>query len=143
MRSLDSLQPYARCIGEWLERWAVETPERTFLAERRNGGWFRLSYREVRQRIGSLAQGLLELDLAEGRPVLMLSDNDIDQALLSLAAMHVGIPVSTVSVAYSRNTSSGCSKLKAIVEVLRPGLSSSAMATPIVGLSSWCARTVW
>ncbi|MEB3081528.1 feruloyl-CoA synthase [Pseudomonas aeruginosa] len=121
MRSLDSLQPYARCIGEWLERWAVETPERTFLAERRNGGWFRLSYREVRQRIGSLAQGLLELDLAEGRPVLMLSDNDIDQALLSLAAMHVGIPVSTVSVAYSRNTSSGCSKLKAIVEVLRPG----------------------
>lgn len=122
IRSKDPLQPYARCIGEWLERWAVEEPQRKFLGERRNGSWATLTYHEVRQRVGSLAQGLLELDLAEGRPVLMLSDNDIDQALLSLAAMHVGIPVSTISVAYSRNTGDGCSKLKSIVEVLQPGV---------------------
>jgi hypothetical protein len=69
-----------------------------------------------------LAQGLLELDLPAGRPLLMLSENDLDQALLTLAALHVGIPVSTISVAYSRNTGSGCSKLKAIVEVLKPAL---------------------
>jgi feruloyl-CoA synthase len=122
LRSPEMLQPYARCVGEWLEHWAVQVPDRPYLAERRNGGWFTLSYSEVRQRVGALAQGLLELDMPAGRPVLMLSDNDIDQALLTLAAMHVGIPVSTVSVAYSRNTESGCSKLKAIVEVLQPAL---------------------
>jgi len=116
------LEPYARCIGQWLEQWADQAPERPYLAERRNGVWFTLTFREVRQRVGALAQGLLDLNTEPGRPVLMLSENDIDQALLTLAAMHVGIPVSTVSVAYARNTSSGCSKLKAIVEVLNPAL---------------------
>lgn len=122
MRSMESLQPHVRCIGDWLERWAAEAPERTFLGERRDGDWLTLTYGEVRRRIGSLAQGLLDLDLARGQPVLMLSDNDVDQALLTLAAMHVGIPVSTVSVSYSRNTTDGCSKLKAIIDVLQPAV---------------------
>ena len=34
LRSPVALRPYARCVGEWLERWAREAPERTFLAER-------------------------------------------------------------------------------------------------------------
>lgn len=122
LASAEPLQPHARCIGEWLEHWAAVKPDHPYLAERRNGGWFTLSYGEVRQRVGALAQGLLELDIAPGRPVLMLSENDIDQALLTLAALHVGIPVSTVSVAYARNTAGGCAKLKAIVEVLDPAL---------------------
>jgi len=122
LASPEPLQPYARCIGQWLEHWAAVKPDHPYLAERRNGGWFTLTYKEVRQRVGALAQGLLELDTAPGRPVLMLSENDIDQALLTLAAMHVGIPVSTVSVAYARNTAGGCSKLKAIIEVLDPAL---------------------
>jgi feruloyl-CoA synthase len=122
LSSPQALEPYARCIGQWLEHWAEQAPQRPYLAERRNGVWFTLTYREVRQRVGALAQGLLDLGAAPGRPVLMLSENDIDQALLTLAAMHVGIPVSTVSVAYARNTSSGCGKLKAIVKVLKPAL---------------------
>lgn len=122
LSSPQPLQPYARCIGEWLERWARERPDQVYLAERHNGGWHRMTYREVRQRVGSLAQGLLELDIPAGRPLLNLSDIDIDQALLSLAALHVGIPVATASVAYSRNTDGGCSKLKAIIEVLDPAV---------------------
>ncbi|WP_349573478.1 feruloyl-CoA synthase [Azotobacter salinestris] len=122
LRSPEPLQPYARCIGEWLERWARETPGRTFLAERDGDGWFRLSYAEARQRVGSLAQSLLDLGLPAGRPLVVLSENDIDHALLALAALHVGIPVATVSVAYSRNGAGGCGKLKAILEVLQPGL---------------------
>ena len=122
LRSPDSLRPYARCIGEWLERWAQETPERTFLAERTGDDWFRLSYAQARQRVGSLAQSLLDLGLPAGKPLVVLSENDIDHALLSLAAMHVGIPVGTVSVAYSRNTAGGCARLRSILGVLEPGL---------------------
>ena len=122
LRSPQPLQPYERCIGEWLERWACERPDQVYLAERHNGGWHRMTYREVRQRVGSLAQGLLDLDISAGRPLLNLSDIDVDQALLSLAAMHVGIPVATTSVAYSRSTGDGCSKLKAIIEVLYPAV---------------------
>lgn len=122
LRSPDPLQPYARCVGEWLEHWAVAAPERVFLAERRNNEWFRLGYAQARQLVGSLAQSLLDLDLPAGSPLVVLSENDIDHALLALAAMHVGIPVATVSVAYSRNTAGGCAKLKSIMEVLQPGL---------------------
>ena len=32
LRSPVALRPYARCIGEWLERWARETPDKVFLA---------------------------------------------------------------------------------------------------------------
>ena len=122
LRSPEPLQPYARCIGDWLEHWAKAAPERLFLAERRGGDWFRLSYAEARQQVGSLAQSLLDLALPAGRPLMVLSENDIDTALLSLAAMHVGIPVATVSVAYSRNTAGGCVKLKTIFQLLQPGL---------------------
>jgi feruloyl-CoA synthase len=34
LRSPVALKPYARCIGEWLERWARETPDALALAER-------------------------------------------------------------------------------------------------------------
>jgi len=66
LSSPEPLQPYARCIGQWLEHWAVQTPQRAYLAERRGAGWFSLNYAQVRQRVGALAQGLLELDLPAG-----------------------------------------------------------------------------
>jgi feruloyl-CoA synthase len=73
-----------------------------------------------RLKVGKLAQGLLELDLPGGSPLVVLSENDIDRALLSLAAMHVGIPVSTISVAYSQSAGD-CAKLGAILGALKPG----------------------
>jgi feruloyl-CoA synthase len=49
LRSPEPLKPYARCIGEWLERWAAETPDALAVAERdADGGWRRLSWRELR-----------------------------------------------------------------------------------------------
>lgn len=46
LRSPQPLQPYARCIGEWLERWAAETPDARAVAERRaDGEWRTLSWR--------------------------------------------------------------------------------------------------
>ena len=34
VRSTTPLQPAARCIGDWLEHWARQAPERIFLADR-------------------------------------------------------------------------------------------------------------
>lgn len=121
LRSPEPLRPYARCVGEWLEHWNVVRPHQTFLAERRNGEWYRLTYRQVREQIGALAQGLLDLNLPVGRPLVVLSENDVDHALLSLAAMHVGLPVCSVSVAYSQS-SGDCAKLHAILKSLDPAL---------------------
>jgi feruloyl-CoA synthase len=122
LRSPEALQPYARCIGEWLVHWARASPEQPALAERRpDGSWRRLTYAQLRQAIGAIAQGLLDLGLPPGRPVVVLSDNAIDHALLMLAAMHVGRPVCTVSSAYSRLTQDH-GKIGAILRTLQPAL---------------------
>src|SRR5438874_889284 len=68
-----------------------------------------------------IAQGLLDLKLGPERPVAILSDNSVDHALLSLGAMHVGIPVAPISPAYSL-MSKDFGKLKYIFELLQPGL---------------------
>jgi feruloyl-CoA synthase len=122
LRSPEPLQPYARCVGEWLERWAAETPDALALAERDGeGGWRRLTWRELRVRVGAVAQSLLDLRLPAGAPVVVLSDNAIDHALLALAAMHSGRPACTVSSAYSRLTQDH-TKIHGILKALRPAL---------------------
>ncbi len=122
LRSPEPLQPFARCIGEWLEHWAVQTPGALALAERdAAGGWRRLTYAQLRASVGAIAQGLLDLQLPVGSPVVVLSDNSIDHALLMLAAMHIGRPVCTVSSAYSRMTRDH-RKIHAILQTLAPAL---------------------
>ena len=40
LRSPEPLAPYARCVGEWLEAWAAQTPDAIAFAEARpEGGW--------------------------------------------------------------------------------------------------------
>src|ERR687883_683904 len=70
------------------------------------------------RRVG---QALLERGLNAERPVAILSDNSIDHALLTLGAMHVGIPAAPISPAYSL-MSQDFGKLKHIFELLQPGL---------------------
>lgn len=120
LSSSQSLRPYARCIGEWVERWASETPDVVALAERDGSGeWRCLSWHGVRRAIGSIAQTFLDMGLPKHSPVVVLSDNSVDHALILLGAMHVGIPVCSVSSAYSRQTSD-FSKIQAILSSLDP-----------------------
>ena len=46
-------------------------------------------------------EALLARDLSPGRPIVILSGNDVEHALLGLAAIHVGIPYAPVSPAYA------------------------------------------
>jgi len=141
LRHPDPLQPYARCIGAWLEHWATTTPDALFLAERgADGDWRRLSYRQVRQLVGRLGQALIDLDLPAGRPTVVLSDNSVDHALLLLASMHVGRPVCTISSAYSRLTKD-FSKVHGMLDALDPALVYAA--DPQVygpAIASWAGR---
>jgi feruloyl-CoA synthase len=122
LRHPEPLQPHARCIGDWLEHWARNTPDAIFLAERDAfGAWRRLSYAQVREAVGRIAQSLLDLQIPAGKPVVTLSDNSVDAALLALAAMHSGRPTCTVSSAYCRLTKD-YGKVRGILEALDPGL---------------------
>jgi feruloyl-CoA synthase len=46
-----------------------------------------------------LGQALLDADLAPERPLVILSGNDIEHALLGLAALYAGIPYAPISPA--------------------------------------------
>jgi len=121
VRSPQPLRPGERCVGEWLVKWAQQAPERTFLAERQGDGWRRVSYAQVLDAARRIGQGLLERGLGPDRPLMILSDNSVDHALLALGAMHAGVPVAPVSPAYSL-MSKDFAKLKAIHALLAPGL---------------------
>jgi len=128
LRSPQALGPYARCIGDWLERWAQETPEALAVAERAaNGEWRQLSWARLRADVGAVAQGLLGLQLPAGKPVVVLSDNSVDHLVLMLASMHIGRPVCTVSSAYCR-LSQDFAKIRDIVQMLDPALVYAADA---------------
>jgi feruloyl-CoA synthase len=121
LRSPQKLAPYSRCVTEWLSQWSDKAPERTFLAERKGEGWRKLSYREAYGAVRRIAQALLDGGVGPERPVAILSDNSVDHALLALGAMHVGIPVASISPAYSL-MSQDHGKLKYIFELVQPGL---------------------
>ena len=122
LRHPEPLQPYARCTGDWLEHWAVTTPDALLLAER-NGQdeWRELGYRETRDLVGRLAQALLDMDLPPGKPTVVLSDNAIDHALVMLASMFAGRPVCAISSAYCRLTKD-YGKVHGMLDALDPAL---------------------
>src|SRR6201991_1664923 len=122
LRSTVPLGDSARCVGDWLERWARETPERIFLGERGSvdAPWTTVTYRDVLKTVRSAAAWILAQGLNAEHPLVILSDNSIDHALFALAAMHVGVPSAAISPAYSL-MSKDFDKLKSMIALLEPG----------------------
>jgi feruloyl-CoA synthase len=121
LRSPMPLAPYARCVGEWLVTWAERAPQRVFLAERSGSAWRTVSYAQTLQAARHVGAALLQRGLSADRPLVILSDNSVDHALLALGAMWVGVPYAPVSPAYSL-LSSDHAKLRNIAALLQPGL---------------------
>ena len=109
-------------IGEYLRRHAASRPEQTFLAQMgTNGNWEHLSYAQALAKVNALSQWLLDQNLPAGHPLLILSENSINQALLQFAAMQIGVPVMPVSPAYSL-MSEACGKIADLSQRFGPGL---------------------
>jgi feruloyl-CoA synthase len=123
LRSPQSIGDYPESQSDWIIKWANKTPNSVFLADRSREEhlWRTITYQEFLTQITSVAQALLNRGLSVDRPVAILSDNSIDNALLLYGAMHVGIPVVPISPAYSL-LSDDFGKLKHILEVTNPGL---------------------
>ncbi|MBX9592684.1 MAG: feruloyl-CoA synthase [Hyphomonadaceae bacterium] len=122
IRSRRELGKVPRCLGVLLERWAVTEPGRVFLAERDGAGrWRQITYEETSRAVNAVAQSLIDRELGADRPVLILAENGIDHALMTLGAMHVGVPVVPVSTPYAR-LSQDFGKLRHIFALVQPGL---------------------
>jgi feruloyl-CoA synthase len=91
LRSPMELEPYAANLCSYLVGWAEQAADRTFIAERAaTGEWRHLSYDDALNSVRALAQGLMDHDVSVDRPLMILSENSIDNGLLQLAAMFVG-----------------------------------------------------
>jgi feruloyl-CoA synthase len=122
IRAAQVLGPYHDKLSQPLQHWAETAPDRLFLAQRdTQGEWRKLSYSQVMSSVKRIGAALLRRGLSAERPVVVLSGNDIEHALLGLAAMYVGIPYAPISPAYSL-MSSDFGKLRAIIDLLTPGL---------------------
>ena len=102
LTSPHALAPYPAKLTERLEYWAAVAPERTYLAQRTAAsGWRKMSYGETLEQVRRIGAALLRRDLSPERPIAILSGNDIEHALIGLAAMYVGIPYAPISPAYA------------------------------------------
>jgi feruloyl-CoA synthase len=122
LKSMTPLQPAARCIGDWLEHWARQTPDRIFLGERSSidAPWTTITYKDALRQVRSTGAWILSQGISAQRPLVILSDNSIEHALFALGAMHVGVPVASISPAYSL-MSKDFDKLKRMITLLDPG----------------------
>ncbi len=101
---LRSTYPLGKVVdktGDWLHRWAGEAPDRTFLAERSGAGWRKDSYGATLEKVRAIASALLARGIGPDTPILIMSGNGVDHALLSLAAQYVGVPTAPVAEQYS------------------------------------------
>ena len=119
LRSPVGLGPYERHLGEMLRRQAALRPEDTFLAERRDEAWHRVSWRAALSAAESVGQALVDRGLGTEQPVMVLSGNSVNQALLMLGAHLAGVPIAPVSPAYSL-MSQDFGKLRHTADQLQP-----------------------
>jgi feruloyl-CoA synthase len=116
------LRSYPPRLSDRLDFWARVAPERIFLAQRiSDRSWRTITYSAFQRSVRSIGQALLNRRLSVDRPVVVLSGNDIEHALLMHAAMYVGIPYVPVSPSYSLAVSE-FTRLSEILWVLKPGL---------------------
>ncbi len=109
-------------LTDRLHHWASVVPDRVFMAERAGGrGWRELSYAELLAASRHIASALLARGLSAERPVVILSGNAIDHALVAFGALYAGIPFCPVSPAYSL-VSRDYGKLSYLMKLLTPGL---------------------
>ncbi len=122
LRPTRSLGEYPDRLTDRLHHWAETTPDRVFMAERATGGgWRRVTYAELLTASRHIASALIERGLSAERPVVILSGNSIDHALVGFGALYAGIPYCPVSTAYSL-VSRDYVKLGFAMKLLTPGL---------------------
>ncbi len=122
LRPKAALGEYPLRITDRLHHWAECAPDRVFMAERNAaGGWRIITYAELLAASRRIASSFLARDLSAERPVLILSGNSIDHALIAFGALYAGVPFCPVSPAYSL-VSKDFGKLSFLMELTTPGL---------------------
>src|SRR6266851_7477769 len=122
LRPKIALGEYPARLTDRLHHWANAEPNRIFMAERASdSGWRQITYAQLLASSRRIASSLLARDLSAEKPIVILSGNSIDHALVAFGALYAGIPFCPVSPAYSL-VSKDYGKLGYLMKLLTPGL---------------------
>ncbi len=115
-------EPGLPSLIDYLARAAEIRPGTTFLAERDAAKqWRRLTYAAAQRDTAAVATWLIRKGLGpDSAPLMILSENSIEHALLLLGAMRAGVAVVPVSPTYSFGHDLG--RLGYALELTRPSL---------------------
>ena len=106
-----------------LDDAARRAPDRAFLIERdARRRWRQIGFATAAKRSRRVAAALLALGASETRPVMILSGNGIDHALVALGAARAAIPVAPVAAVVGLDARDGFARLRAIADVVRPAV---------------------
>ena len=110
-----------RSIPHGLALRASEHPARPWLKQRDpvSDEWETLTYGEGLQQSRAMAQALLAMGAGPDAPVMILSGNSIEAAVMMMAAMTIGAPAAPISVPYSL-MSTDFEKLRHCFESVQP-----------------------
>lgn len=133
-----SLGDYPVRLTDRLHHWAKTAPDRIFMAQRNGAGWRQISYAQLLGSSRRIASALLARGLSAERPIVILSGNSIDHALVAFGALYAGIPFCPVSAAYSL-VSKDYGKLAFVMKLLTPGLVYADDADRFASALSACA----
>lgn len=106
LESGQPLKPYPPHMLAPLVKWAAERPGQVWLAERwpedpAQPGWREITYAEGLAEVKRIAAAFLSEGAGPDAPVMVLSKNAVDNALVMYAAMWAGSPVVPVTPAYA------------------------------------------
>jgi len=107
-------------ITDFLPTWANSVPDRIFLAQRSaSGGWDKITYSEAWLQVQAVGQSLIDMGAKPDDKLAMLSGNSIENAVVSFAAMSIGVILAPISPNYTLMPG-GLARLKDIAETLSP-----------------------
>lgn len=106
-----------------LDEAAARAPERAFLVERdARDVWHEVSYATMAARSWRVGAALRALGASEDRPVMILSGNGIEHAMVTFGALRAGIPVVPVDGSVAAGAGDGFARLRAIGDAVRAGV---------------------
>ena len=127
LKADQDLQAFPERLTDRFQHWAQKKPGQTLFARRVKladgslGDWRHITYAEAWNTARNIAQGLINRGLNAERPVVILSENSLEHALLALGCIVAGVPFVPTSPPYSL-ISQDYDKLKHVLRTVTPGM---------------------
>ena len=127
LKADQELHAFPDRLTDRLQHWAQHKPDQSLFARRVKladgslGDWRHVTYAQAWRTARNIAQGLINRGLNAERPVVILSENSLEHALLALGCMVAGVPFVPTSPPYSL-ISQDYDKLKHVLRTVTPGM---------------------